>query len=48
MISSSRWEALKDHFNKEMEELKEAIDKQLEVLEKSKGALANFLRTKAL
>ena len=47
-ISSSRWEALKDHFNKEMEELKEAIDKQLEALEKSKGALANFFENKGI
>lgn len=47
-ISTSRWQALKEHFSKEMEELKEAIDKQLEVLEKSKGALANFLENKGI
>lgn len=47
-ISTSRWQALKEHFSKEVEELKEAIDKQLEILEKSKGALANFLENRGI
>lgn len=47
-ISTSRWQALKEHFSKEMEELKEAIDKQLEALERAKGALANFLENEGI
>lgn len=47
-IPTSRWQTLKEHFSKEMEELKVAIDKQLDVLKISKEALANFLESNGI
>lgn len=47
-ISPLRWQELREHFSKEMQELQSEIDTQLAAIEKYKDGLTNFLEARGI